>query len=286
MALATLGIAERQSLAQDPADLPPPQIVQPGLTGGLEQAQKRPFWGSGATRWFVAATMEAGFVYLRPQIALGYGKPHWSWVGIEGYSGVSTGGGVEYAGLRATTAFVDVRAGARYTYDIDQHFLLPQESYSRADSELRRGSQSRYVALEAEITGTVPLPQGSLFAVATGYAVVGVPPDYYVFEQSFHVIMAPPYVWRARLGYVASFGIDETLKVGAATEVIGIPGRDAFVVRAGPLLGVALTHHLEAVGAIMLVATSPDELGLRGAEFGQVGLRYKWAAGDRWPEFP
>jgi len=36
----------------------------------------------------------------------------------------------------------------------------------------------------------------------------------------------------------------------------------------------------------MIVAYSPDTLGLIGADLGQLGLRYRWATGDRFPEFP
>ena len=283
--LAILG-AERPAFAQDPADLPPPPGAQPGLTEGISQSSRRPFWVSGASRWFVSAVLEAGIVYLRPQIAVGYGKPHWSWIGLEGFSAVSIAGGVEYAGLRAASRYVDVRTGARYNFAVNQNFLLPDDQYTREDSELQLGPQSRYVSLEAEITGSMPVPGGNVFAVATGYAVVGTPPGYYVWEDSLHVIIDPPYVWRARLGYLAGFGIDDTLKIGAAIELIGNPARDVFVLRTGPVLSVSLTHHLEAVGALMIVALSPDDLGLRGAEFGQLGFRYRWATGDRWPEFP
>lgn len=286
LVIVTLLGAERLAFAQDPADLPPPPGAQPGLTEGIEQSARRPFWVSGETRWFVSAVLEAGIVYLRPQIAVGYGKPHWQWVGIEGYSGVSITGGVEYAGLRASSRYVDFRAGARYNFSVNQDFLLPNVEYTREESELELGPQSRYVALEAEITGSVPAPGGAVFAVATGYAIVGTPPGFYLYEDSLHVIIDPPYLWRARLGYLASFGIDDTLRVGAAVELIGNPGRDAFTFRTGPVLAVSLTHHLEAIGALMIVARGPDDLGLRGAEFGQLGFRYRWATGDRWPEFP
>ena len=276
--------AEQPSFAQDPSDLPPPPGAQPGLTEGLDQS--RPFWVSGAQRWFISSTLDAGIVYLRPQIAVGYGKPHWSWVGIEGYSSTSIGGGVEYIGLRAATTFIDARVGARYNFSVEQDFLEPQDDYTREDSELEVGPQSRYVSLEAEITGSVPVPGGTLFAVASGYYITDTPPGWYVFEDALRIIVDPPWVWRARLGYLTSFGISDTLRVGIAAEVIGNPARELFVIRAGPALSVSLTHHLEAVGALMIVAQSPDELGLRGAEFGNLGFRYKWATGDRWPEFP
>jgi hypothetical protein len=52
------------------------------------------------------------------------------------------------------------------------------------------------------------------------------------------------------------------------------------------VLTLSLTHHLDAIGAVMIVAASPDQLGLLGADLGQLGLRYRWSTGDRWPEFP
>lgn len=276
--------AEGATFAQDPSDLPPPTGTQPGLFEGLDQS--RPFWVSGKTRWFISYVLDAGIVYLRPQLAVGYGKPHWSWIGIEGYASASVNGGVEYAGLHAATTYVDARIGARYNFSVDQHFLVPQDEYNREDSELELGPMSRYLSLEAEITGSAPVAGGTLFAVATGYYITETPPGFYVFEDALRIIIDPPYVLRARLGYLASFGINNTLKIGVAGEVIGNPGREATVVRAGPVIGVSLTHHLEAVGALMVVAHSTDDLGLRGAEFGNIGFRYKWATGDRWPEFP
>jgi hypothetical protein len=57
-------------------------------------------------------------------------------------------------------------------------------------------------------------------------------------------------------------------------------------VRLGPAIVVSLTHHLEAVGVAALSVFNPDEIGLAGADLGQIGMRYRWATGDLWPEFP
>ncbi len=127
---------------------------------------------------------------------------------------------------------------------------------------------------------------GSLFGVATGYAVLGTPRGFYLYEEALHAVMKPPYLYRARLGYMAEMDRFGELRLGAAAEVLGNPGRDSLVVRIGPVLAVSLTHHLDAVGTVMVVAATPDQLGLLGADLGQLGLRYRWATGDRWPEFP
>ena len=63
-------------------------------------------------------------------------------------------------------------------------------------------------------------------------------------------------------------------------DLIGLPGRDEFVVRAGVVASVAIDAHLEAQASLVPVIVSPDTLGLAGADFGQLGVRFRWATGS------
>ncbi|AGP33476.1 hypothetical protein [Sorangium cellulosum] len=286
-ALAALALAPAAARAQDPADLPPPAADAPPVSSGVDLLQKRSYWArSAGARPFVSAVLELGVIYYRPSLALGFGKPHWSWLGIEGYASVSPSGGAEYVGLRAALPGVEIRGGARYAFSTSQYFLEPRASYTRRETELMEGPLSRYVAGEIEVSGSIPLLGGSLFGVATGYAVLGAPEGLYLYEEALHTVMKPPYLYRARLGFMGEMDKFGELRFGAAAEVIGNPGRGSVIVRVGPMLAIALTHHLDAVGTAMVVAATPDRLGLLGADLGQLGLRYRWATGDRWPEFP
>jgi len=282
--LALIGTAA-VSEAADPADVPPLQGGTSALRSGVES--RRPYWqGSGTNRPFVSATFDLGVLYWQPTMAVGYGKPHYQWFGAEIYATGSQSGGRGYAGLHGQLPGLDLRVGARYEFPIGQGFLPPQDAYERDDLDNRHLGLARYLAAQAELGGWVELFGGTLFAVASGYALVGVPADRYVFEESLRVVAAPPWLWRARAGYLAHIGWLETMQLGGAAEAIHSVGRGKLLVRAGPVISVALTHHLEAIGVAMFVAASPDRLGLIGAEFGQLGLRYRWATGDRWPEFP
>jgi hypothetical protein len=95
------------------------------------------------------------------------------------------------------------------------------------------------------------------------------------------VIMDPPYVWRARLGYLLAFGRDGAIRIGVAGDVIGVPGRDEYVVRGGLLGSVSMTAHLEAQVSFIPVLVSPDSIGLAGGDFGQLGVRFRWATGSK-----
>ena len=285
LALAVcIGLGVADAHAQAAADFPATGSIS-DVTTGVEQT--RPFWsGSGKRRPFLAATLGVGIVFGDARLQAGYGKPHFSWVGAEGGARVGLGSERFYAGFRARHPGINFRVGVRYEAAVQQGFLPPQESYERVDLETECCGLSRYLAPEAEVTATVPIPYGSIIGVVTGMAVALTPSDFYVWEQSLRTVIAPPWVWRARLGYLAHIGWAGSMKLGAAAEIIHIPRREMVVVRAGPLVSVGLTHHLEVNGGLMIVAASRDSIGLPAADVGQLALIYKWALGDRWPEFP
>ncbi len=289
--LAALALASasatwpRAALAQV-GDAPISQSSQPDSSSGVEIASKLPYWGAGNTRAFSAATFEAGIIYYRTTVAVGYGRPHWSWIGAEGYSVISPDGGSFYGGIRGTLPQFGVRVGVRNTFTMAEYVLPPQESYTRIDADYENTVRSRYFALEAEMAGAISLPGGSVFGTATLYSIFGAPEPYYLYEEAAKVIMARPYLFRVRAGYIAQPTWEGTLKVGVGGEVIGDPGRGVFHVRLGPAFSVSLTHHLDVLGTLSVIVASPDSLGLLGADLGSFALRYRWATGDKWPEFP
>jgi hypothetical protein len=276
-------LGARPALAQDPSDSGP-------STGGselvLDSAAARPYWSGGLPRWFISAQLEGGFFYIRNQMAAGYGKPHWRWIGLETQGRASGGMGSEYIGLRAALPEADLRLGARYVFATDQAYLEPQSSFDRDDLRIPEVPQSHYLQLEAEVSGSLSFFGGTLFGLAGLYRMTGIPDGYFVFDETLHVVVDPPWTWRARGGHLLKFGAQGGLRIGMAAEIIGLPGREEMVVRTGPQLAVILTHHLDAAASIMAVAWSPDNLALLGADIGQFGLRYRWATGDPFPEFP
>jgi len=280
--------ASRVALAQDPTN-PPTTTTPPNIGGAnaLDQAQQKPYWSGGQRRAFISSTQEIGLLYVRPQLAVGLGRPHYTWIGLESQTRLDASGGAQYGGLHAASPIADLRLGARYTFPANQRLLRPQASFEPDDLDIDTEPHSRYVALEAEATGVWPVvDRFSIFALGSAWRYLGIPQGYWFFEEGLHVVVAPPWVWRARAGPLVTFGKTGGFQIGAAGEVIGIPARDAVIVRVGPQMTVALTHHLDSTVSAMIVASSPDNIGLDGYEVGQFGLRYRWATGDQFPEFP
>jgi hypothetical protein len=274
-ALATTTLAFNVRAAEPfGIDAPTPS---PPAPGGTDQAVVARYWELGRTRPFLAYSVEAGYPYLRPRFTAGHGRPFWSWLGVEAYPLLSFGGVGQYFGAAAAVPGLTLRTGGRYFFPFERALLLPRDRYTRMDLDLGEGRRADYLAYEAEATATAPLFSGSIFGVLTGYRVSRVPNGYYVYEESLRVVVKPPYVWRARLGYLLALSANGAIRVGAAGEVIGLPGREAFVVRAGLLGSVSVSAELDVQVSLIPVLVSPDALGIAGGDFGQLGIRYRFA---------
>lgn len=264
------------------------QAVQPenaALSSTPSESSNVRYWEQGKRRVFVAATIELGLTYVRTQLATGYGRPHYAWFGLEGSTGVSTGSLGEYLGLRGVLPWGYLRGGVRYQAAFQRSILPIKDEYTREDLDNPLGDPWQYFIFEGETSATAKLPFGQLSGVLSGYYFTLVPErDAAIFEETLKVVATQPWLWRARGSYSVSFGRDDGARVGTAAEVVGIPGRDAFVVRAGMFGAVAVTRHLEVVATLLPVWYSPDSLGLTGADFGQLGIRLRYATDEPKPD--
>lgn len=263
-------------------------------TGGLDRGdgQERPDtlgirtlattgnpWKSGRVRPFMATRLDLGFLFLKPRISAGYGRPHDVWAGVDINPLISFDGVGAWGGLRGTLGWIDLRAGARYQHTWSRSLLTPKGSYTRDDIEDRGGPNSSYVSLEAELTFDLPAGPGTLNMEAAGTYILGVQDGYHVYEETLKVVVAPPWVWRGRLGYILPLDRDRIFRIGLVTELVGIPGRDAHTFRGGLVGSARLMKNLEARITLLPTWWGSDSLGTAGSDFLLVGIRHRWATG-------
>jgi len=271
VAIGVLGSSARAQSSPDAASVPPTDMEPARPTA------HQGYWESGESRPFVATTIDVGFLYLRPRLSLGYGKPFDLWGGVD-VNPIATSTGVgAYGGLRLQVPWFDVRVGARGFAAFQHAFLTPQASYSTVDLYGTANPPSRYVTLEADLSTGIPVGPGSVLLVLTASSVQGVTPGYYVYEETLRVITNPPAIYRARTGYAVRLGPEGAARVGVVGEVLDLPGRSAVVCRAGLVATFSIDDHLEAVGTFVMPVVSPDSIGIAGGDFGELGLRYRWA---------
>ena len=254
----------------------------PPVTRGDQRSQPARGHQEGSMGPFFATSIDVGFLYFRPRVSLGFGQPFSTWFGLDANPIISSEGAGGWLGLRAALPNINLRFGGRYFHSFRRSYLRPQNTYTITDIENRSGPASSYLSMEAELTGNFPAGPGMLHAELTATSVLLVDRGYYIYEETIRVVLNPPYVWRARIGYSLPFGQNGLFRVGGVVEMVGIPNRDQVVLRGGLVVRVPLFQNLEARGTFIPVWASPDTLGLAGGDSFLVGIRYRWATGQPW----
>jgi hypothetical protein len=235
-------------------------------------------WGAAPARTFVSSTVDVGFVYARPRVALGYGRPFTSWAGIEANPIVTSSELAVYGGARLELPYVDLRLGLRYFSAFNRTYLDDRPRYTRLELETSNGAQATAITYEAELNLSLPAGPGDIVGRGSISYVTGVPGGQNVFEETLHVVVRPPWVWRGRLGYAFRLGAYRQHSIGLIAEVLDVPMRDDSVtLRAGPLVRFVLSRRVELRASFVLPVVSPDSIGIIGGDFAELGVRYRWA---------
>jgi hypothetical protein len=270
-----LAAASVNGLARADEAAPRPEAETP-----LQCPQCTPgHWTREAARPFVAMRADAGDLYLKPRFYLGYGKPFSVWGGIEATPLVTPDYAGGYVGPRLQLDWFDLRASARYVHAFLRQFLTQKDSYNLVDLAEDTGHVSNYVDLEAEARATIPAGPGGILLTGTVSSVLLAPAGYYVYDEALRVVRGPNPVYRGRLGYEIAFMPERNARVGLVGEVIDIPDRKAQVVRAGVVATFDVDDHLQAIAIILAPIVGPDSLGFLGADYTELGIRYRWATG-------
>jgi hypothetical protein len=236
-------------------------------------------WATLPARYFIATTVDLGFVYARPRVSLGYGRPFTQWVGVDANPIAKTSGLGAYGGLRVEIPHLDFRIGPRYFWSFHHTYLPEQRSYDRIELERERGDDAITLTWEAEVDLSANLGPGRVLLRGSGSYVTGVPEGRNVYEETLHVIVAPPLVWRTRLAYVFTFGLRDQHSVGPAVDLLHVPKRDdSETIRIGPIIRMQLSRRVDVRGSFVFTVLSPDRIGLAGGDFTELGLRYRWAS--------
>ena len=246
-----------------------------------EMKAPKPYWARGKSMRFAAADLEIGWAYVRPRLSIGFGRPFYRHLSLEGEPLVSPSGAGVYFGARVAVPIAQLKAGARYYAPFERSLLTQRSSYGRLDVEQRDGPTAERVNLEAAFKGEIPLPGGAPFWLISVHHFGGLQPGFDVYDESLKVVVRPPWLWRARSGYAFRFGKSEALRFGFAQEVLVNPGRSGYVLRAGILGGVKLGDNLDAQLTFLPAFYSPDSLGLAGADFRHLGIRWRFATDAR-----
>jgi hypothetical protein len=273
---------DRQQTAQAESQQGPgrsPQaVVEPRPANG--------YWSVGKPRLFFTSRSELGAPFVKPYLSAGYGLPHWIWTGIDVNSIVTMDFYQAYVGVRAASPILDLAFGYRDTWAFGRPFLEPANHFNRQQVNDAPGPKARYWAWEAEAVGIVPLPHAAIVGDFIVIKTLDVPTGQYVYDESYRAVIANSLFYVLRVAAVARFMNENAFKLGLLTEYVFGAGRGKPVVRVGPAGSLLLTDHLELNATLTLAVSGPDNLGLALGAYGVLGLRYRWATGERDPKLP
>src|SRR6187431_2878592 len=120
-------------------DAKPPLGLLPTPEDALMDPRMARSWATLPPRYFAATTVDIGYIYLRPRLSLGYGRPFTQWIGVDiNPIATQTGWGV-YGGVRIEIPHLDIRLGPRYFAAFQHTYLPTQASYSRLELESKLG---------------------------------------------------------------------------------------------------------------------------------------------------
>lgn len=282
-ALAAVALAGN-ALGAEPSgerfpDAEAPLGVLPTPEDALIDPKMARSWATLPPRYFVATTVDLGFVYIRPRASLGYGRPFTQWIGVDANPIAGSNGIGAYGGLRIEIPHLDLRVGPRYFYAFERTYLDPQRSYARIDLERVESDSARVLTWETELDLSLRAGPGVILLRGSASYVTGVPDGQNVFEETLHIIVDPPWVWRARLGYVFTFGLRDQHSIGPVVDFLDVPSReDSQTIRVGPVIRMQLSRRVDVRGSFIATVVSPDRIGLVGGDFTELGLRYRWAS--------
>lgn len=253
-----------------------------------EKEEERPklgYWSDGEPRFFLSLRPELGIPYAKPYASAGYGLPNWIWTGFDANAILLTDCFQVYGGVRAATPVLDLAFGVRDTFSFAKPFLEGQEHFTIDELDRAPGPNARYWAWEAEAFATIPLPYAAIIGDFIAVGMLDKPEDKWVYDESYRVIVSDDLFFVVRGAAVARFLHEESLKIGVIVEHLFGTGRQP-VTRIGPIGSLLLTDHLEINAVLTVDISGPDDLGIVQGSYGVLGVRYRWASGERHPEPP
>ncbi|MDB4976604.1 MAG: hypothetical protein JWN48_4945 [Myxococcaceae bacterium] len=236
----------------------------------------REYWSSGRPRPFAAVVLDAG-ASVRGRLMLGYGKPHWTWAGLELEAASTSDTAITAARARIALVVADVALAFRRTSAYRRTWVEREQSYS--DADLKGRPRASYRSLDLDVWGLIPAGSGLVQWELETVRLYGIPRNADVYEEWLRAPVRPPWTTAARLAYAYTFWHGRA-SAGAMGEWLWLGGRGALY-RLGPLLSYAFTPHWEATLLLTTPVSSPDQLSFFSGLYGTIRVRWKFASGER-----
>jgi hypothetical protein len=208
------------------------------------------------------------------RLMVGYGRPHWTWGGVELGVLSTTQAGLGLIRARLALVVLDLAVTWRRTWSYARTTPLRRGSYT--DAELEDGPGARYDSVDVWAWGLAPVPLGLIDWELEAVHTYGIGGERDVYEEYLRAVAHPGWLATARLGYQLWFAQQRGL-AGPLVELTWLPER-GLLQRVGGDVSWAFSPAWDLILRLTVPTTSPDELGFFNGLGGTLRARYRWAS--------
>lgn len=238
------------------------------------------YWEGQPSRWFASGMVHVG-AYSGARLSTGFGKPHWTWVGLQSQVATSSQFVAAEIALRADMLGINANIGLRRIWTYGHRRPLLKPTYE--DSDLVDGSHplSRYNSLFAGLWGFVPVGPTLAYWEASGLYVPGMGTGRALFSEFFRYTMDGSTAAMVRAVVWYKF-LEDSLLIGPAFDS-AFDGNRPAVIRLGGSAIYRLSAHLTIQALLTVPVSSPDNIGWFTQSWGAGQIAFTYATDEPAP---
>lgn len=230
-------------------------------------------WSQGKSRLFAAFGASAGSL-ARTDLTVGYGKPHWTWVGVEADGQTTADMAMTRVRARLALVVADLAVGWGRVWSY-KHTTLPEQA-SYASLTYADRPEAHYRTLQLWLMGLLPAPHGYLDWQLEALRIYGGSVERAVYDEQLRAVVFAPWALAGRLGYAFQFA-DKKGAIGVLAEGLWPGERDDYLARIGPMFSWMISPRLDVGGVVTMTVHSPDRLNVYEHLWGSLRVRYRTA---------
>lgn len=235
------------------------------------------YWQEQESRAFVSFDARAG-AFAQVRSIIGYGKPFWTFSGLEVFAGSTSEFAAWSIGPRWDLLAVNASFDFRRTHAYTRERPLVAERYFELEKVRNSAHPNRYSSLDGWLWGYVPLGRTLTYWEVGGVYLLDAPRARAIFEEYYRFTMNDRSALSLRMLIWLNF-LKSSVNVGPSVDAVLSPGRDALM-RVGGSLVVRFTEHTKFQLALTVPTVSPDDLDFITQSWGSLSLGYSFATGE------
>lgn len=235
------------------------------------------YWEAQESRAFVSFDTRVG-ASQQVRSIIGYGKPFWTYSGLEIFAGSTTEFSAWSIGPRLDLLAVNASFDFRRTHALSRVRPLAKESYSKLEKARHSVHANRYSALDGWLWGYVPLGPTLTYWEVGGVHLLKDPGERAIFEEYYRFTMNERTALSLRTLIWLNL-LESSVNVGPSVDAALSPARGALV-RVGGSLIVRFSEHTKCQLALTVPVASPDTLDWITQSWGTLTLGYSFATGE------